>query len=154
MHARSHQDLHDIRRSVEGVKKLSDRVVGIGPFGIGLDGITAWIPFVGAAYSTVTAVFIMWQGVKARASMGTMLHMGAVLFADAMTDVVPVPIAAPVVDMLFTGQKWAANALLKHMDETVYYEGTQAEGELDQEFRAHLDVLRRSGGGRRVVYLD
>jgi hypothetical protein len=155
MIARSHRDLHAVRRSVEGIKKLSDRVVGVGPFGVGLDGITAWIPGVGAVYTVVTGGLLMMHAVRARASAGTLLHMASVLIADSLTDLIPVPVAPAVVDMLFTGQKWAANALLKHMDETVYYEGTRAEGEADPEFREHLDELPDARGPRRrIVYLE
>ncbi|HTK35712.1 MAG TPA: DUF4112 domain-containing protein [Caulobacteraceae bacterium] len=153
MFARSHKDLHRVRRSVERVKALSDRVVGIGPFGVGMDGITAWIPGLGALYTVGAAGFLMLQAVRARAGARTLLHMGAVLFVDAVTDLVPVPVAPAVFDMMFTGHKWAANALLRQMDRTIYYEGARAEGEADPEFRAHLDDLKRTGGGRRVVYL-
>ena len=37
--AKSHIELHNIRNNVERVKKLSDNVVGVGPLGIGLDGL-------------------------------------------------------------------------------------------------------------------
>jgi hypothetical protein len=42
--AKSHLDLHNIRNNVARVKKLSDNVVGVGPLGIGLDGLLTWIP--------------------------------------------------------------------------------------------------------------
>ena len=38
---------HTIWRQAETLKRLSDRLVGVGPFGVGLDGITAVIPVAG-----------------------------------------------------------------------------------------------------------
>ena len=154
MRATSHRDLHTVRRSVERVRKLADRVIGIGPFGIGLDGVTAWIPGAGVVFSVVAGGMLMLDGVRARARPGVLAHMAALLIADSLTDLVPVPIAPAVVDMLFTGHKWAADALIRHMDETIYYEGTLSEAKADQAFRDHLADL---GGGphgkRRIVYL-
>ena len=159
MRARSHRDLHAVKRSVEGVRKLSDRIIGIGPFGIGLDGLTGWIPGVGLVYSVIAAGSLLLNGVKARAGALTLAHMAALLVADSLTDVIPVPVAPAVADMLFTGHKWASNVLLKHMDETIYYEGTRNEAAADREFRDHLAGLaaQQGPGGpkakRRIVYL-
>ena len=47
MAARSIRDIENIWSNVEGVKKLSDRVIGIGPFGMGLDALLTWEPVVG-----------------------------------------------------------------------------------------------------------
>ena len=154
MRATSHLDLFAVRRSVERVRKLSDRLIGIGPFGIGLDGVSAWIPGAGAIYSVVAGGLLIMNGVRAHAAPRVLAHMAALLIADSLTDLVPLPVAPAVVDMLFTGHKWAADALIRHMDETIYYEGTLSEAKADQAFRDHLADL---GGGphgkRRIVYL-
>ena len=42
---------HGAWRAAERIKRLSDRLVGIGPVGIGLDGVLAWVPVAGTAYS-------------------------------------------------------------------------------------------------------
>lgn len=42
---------HRAWRSTEQIKRLSDRLVGIGPFGIGLDAVLDWIPGLGPIYS-------------------------------------------------------------------------------------------------------
>ena len=39
MAKRSIRDIEKIWSNVEGVKKLSDRVIGFGPFGLGLDAL-------------------------------------------------------------------------------------------------------------------
>ena len=153
MLARSHLDLHGIRASVEQTRRISDRVIGVGPFGVGLDGVLAWIPGLGAVYSLAAAALILVQGVRARASLPTLFSMGAILFADTALDVVPVPLAPAVADMLFTGHKWASNLLLKHMEETLYYEGSRQEAEADPRFRDALAGMAQAGDRRRIVFL-
>lgn len=153
MFARSHLDLHGIRASVERTRRISDRVVGIGPIGIGLDGVLAWIPGLGAAYSLAAAVMIMVQGVRARASLPTLFSMAGILFADTALDAVPIPLAPAVADMLFTGHKWASNMLLKHMEETLYYEGDRHQAEADPRFREALAAMQQAGDRRRIVFL-
>ncbi len=72
MRARSHADLHNIRLGVERVKKVSDRIVGIGPIGIGLDGILGFVPVLGVAYTVIAGSMLMMAGVRARASPMTL----------------------------------------------------------------------------------
>ena len=67
MARRSVADIEKIWSNVEGVKKLSDRAVGIGPFGIGLDGLLTWVPVVGTVYSLGAAGWLLVQGIRARA---------------------------------------------------------------------------------------
>src|SRR4051812_33265186 len=124
MRARSHRELQGLRGSVNRVRKLSDRVIGIGPFSLGLDGVLAWIPGLGAAYSVGAGGYLLYQAVRAHARPGTLAKMAGLLVADSLTDVIPIPFAPAVADMVFTGHKWAADELLKHLDETLYYEGT------------------------------
>ena len=159
MQARSHADIKKLRRSVDRIRKLSDRAVGLGPFGVGLDGLLAWIPGAGAAYSVGAGGLLIMHAVRARARPETIAKMVAFLTADALTDVVPIPLLPAVADMLFVGHKWAADVLLKELDQTLYYPGTRAEAEADPQFRDELIRLaeeRRSGRApkaRRIVYL-
>jgi hypothetical protein len=101
----------------------------------------------------------MRQALEAHAEPRVLARMATLLALDSLTDIVPIPIAPAVVDMVFTGHKWAADALLRHMDETIYYEGTRADAEADPALREHLIGLaeaRRSGAGavkRRSVCL-
>jgi hypothetical protein len=153
MFARSHNDLHHIRTSVEKVRNLSDRVVGVGPWGIGLDGVLAIVPGAGAAYSFGAGAMILVQAVRARASVGTIASMAALLFADTALDAIPIPIAPAAADILFTGHKWASNLLLKHMRDTLYYEGSRQAAAADPAFREVVDKMRASGDRRRIVFL-
>jgi hypothetical protein len=160
MRVRSHSQLHSVRRSVERTRKLSDRVIGVGPFSLGLDGVLAWIPGLGLAYSLGAGGFLLLQALRAHARPGTLAKMLAYLVADSVTDSIPIPLAPAVADMLFTGHKWAADELLKHIDQTLFYEGTKRQAEADPAFRRHLEDLaarRRAGEpmqAKRIVYLE
>ena len=60
MPVRTLVDLHNTRLAIEGLRRVSDRLVGMGPFGIGLDGLLGAIPvlgeFLGAIYSVGAGV--------------------------------------------------------------------------------------------------
>lgn len=150
--ARSHSDLHNIRLGVERIKNVSDRIVGVGPIGIGLDGILSWIPGAGVAYSGIAGAMLVIEGVRARAATGTLLHMAALLFVDTFLDVVPNPVSA-VADTFFTGHKWSANLLLKHMDETIYVEGAREQARNKPEYAELMARIRAGKEKRRIVFL-
>ena len=159
MLARNSKDLHRLRHSVGTVRRLSDGVVKLGPFKIGLDAVLAAVPWAGLAYSLGAGGLLMAQGIRARAAPPVLAKMAAFLIADSMIDV-PIPFAPALVDVFFTGHAWAADALLKHMDETIYYDGTREEAEADEGFRDVLRQMadeRKAGGGKarkkRIVYL-
>jgi hypothetical protein len=145
--AQSHLDLHNIRLTVERTKKLSDRVIGIGPWGLGLDGVLAWIPGAGQAFSVIAGLVLMVQAVRARASAPTLLSMAGILLADSAMSTVPV--LGSAADMLFTGHKWSADLLLRHLDETVYVEGGRDQAAADD----WLTKVRRGEERRRIVFL-
>lgn len=150
--ARSHSDLHNIRLGVERIKNVSDRIIGVGPIGIGLDGILSWVPGAGVIYSGVAGTMLVLEGVRARAATGTLLHMSALLFVDTFLDVVPNPVSA-IADTFFTGHKWSANLLLKHMDETIYVEGTAAQARGKPEYAELMARIRAGKEKRRIVFL-
>ena len=103
-------DIEKIWTNVEGVKKLSDRAVGIGPFGIGLDGLLTWVPVVGTVYSVGAAGWLLVQAVRVKASPTTIARMIAYLGLDSVTTAVGevIPFAPDVVDFFFPGQLMAA----------------------------------------------
>lgn len=158
MFARDAQQLHRLRKSVTTVRRLSDAVVKLGPFKVGMDGVLAAVPWAGLAYSLGAGGLLLLQGVRARASPRVLAKMAAYLAADSLIDI-PIPFAPALIDVFFTGHAWAADALLKHMDETLYYDGSREEAEADAGFREHLKQLageRKAGGQakkRRIVYL-
>jgi Domain of unknown function (DUF4112) len=107
---------HRIWRSVNRVKKLSDRVVGIGPFGVGLDGLLALVPIPGPdlVYTVGAGGFLMAQALRARASAGTLTRMVSYLALDAATSAFP--FVGNAVDFLWPGQLMAATALQKDIE--------------------------------------
>ena len=102
---------HDIWRQAESLKRISDRLIGIGPFGVGLDGVTALIPVAGTVYSALAGGWVMWLGVKAKASPLTLVRMLAYVAADTISS--DIPIIGQAADFFFQGHLMAANALQK-----------------------------------------
>lgn len=158
MIARSHVDLHNIRLAVERIRGLADRLIGLGPFGVGLDGILAIIPvpLVGAVFSGAAALALMVQAVRARASPGVLIHMAVILLIDTLLDVpagTPLGPFSGLADTLFTGHKWSANLLLKHMDDTVYVEGRPGAAGASSEHAELMGRVRSRKEKRRIVYL-
>jgi hypothetical protein len=105
---------HAIWRQVDLVKRLSDRVVGVGPFGLGLDGVLTIIPGVGGLYSLGAGGFLIAQAVRSRASGFTIGRMAAYLLVDLATS--EVPLVGDALDVLFPAHLMAARALQKDIE--------------------------------------
>jgi hypothetical protein len=102
---------HRAWRNAERIKRLSDNLIKIGPWGLGLDGVLAWVPAAGTIYSIGTGGLLIYEGVKAGASAWTLTRMAAYMTLNsAMSDV---PVIGWAMDTLFRGQFMAANALQK-----------------------------------------
>lgn len=150
-------DIEKIWTNVEGVKKMSDRAIGIGPFGIGLDGLLTWVPVIGTLYSVGAAGWLLVQAVRVKASPATLLRMAGYLGLDSATTVVgEVPLlnfVPNVVDVLFPGHLMAAKALQKDIEGTHWVEANEREARANGDHERHLAEMRRKGGLRRLVYL-
>ena len=155
MARRSIADIEKIWSNVEGIKKLSDRAVGIGPFGIGLDGLLTWVPVVGTVYSLGAAGWLLVQGMKARAKPATLLQMVSYLGLDTATTAVGevVPFAPDLVDLLFPGHLMAAKALQKDIETTHWVEANEREARASGAHEGHVEDMRRNPKLRRIVYL-
>jgi hypothetical protein len=105
---------HQAWRHAETIKRLSDRLIGIGPFGLGLDGVLAWVPGVGPIYSMGAGGLLLFQAMQAGASAATLARMLAYVAMDTATDAVPV--AGWAFDTLFPGHLMAAKALQKDIE--------------------------------------
>ena len=105
---------HRAWRNAERIKKLSDNLIRIGPWGLGLDGVLAWVPAAGTLYSVGSGALLIYEGVQAKASAWTLTRMAAYMIANsAMSDV---PVIGWAMDTLFRGQLMAANALQKDIE--------------------------------------
>jgi hypothetical protein len=101
-------------RNAERIKQLSDNLVKIGPWGIGLDGVLAWVPAANTIYSVGAGGLLIYEAVKADAAPWTLARMAAYLALNsAMTEV---PILGWAMDTLFRGHLMAANALQKDIE--------------------------------------
>lgn len=107
---------HSAWKSAESVKKLSDRVVGIGPFGVGLDGILTWIPGAGIVYSAGASAYLLYLAMTSGASLGTLAKMAGYLGLDMLLSDFPIPGVSDLFDLLWQGHLLAANSLQKDIE--------------------------------------
>jgi hypothetical protein len=111
---RASPDLAAIRNSVELVGRLSDSLVRLGPFRIGVDGVLSWIPAVGEVYSLAASVFILVQGARAGVALSTLLGCAALM--GGRTLVGAVPLVGPAAADLFTAHRWSARIIARAID--------------------------------------
>ncbi len=105
---------HRAWKSAETIKRLSDRLIGIGPIGLGLDGVLAWVPGAGLAYGIGAGALLLMHGFQGGASVGTLSRMFLYLAIDNLSDTIPV--AGWAVDTLFPAHLMAAKALQKDIE--------------------------------------
>jgi hypothetical protein len=105
---------HTAWRRADRIRVLSDRLIGVGPFGLGIDGVLAWVPVAGTVYSVGAGGLLLWEAVKGGASRATLLKMAGFLGLDAISS--GVPLAGWAVDTLFPGHAMAAKALQKDIE--------------------------------------
>ena len=153
--ARTPIDIHNHRAAIERIGRLSDNIVGIGPIGIGLDGILAWVPVVGQIYSLAAGGFLLLEGFRARVPPIVLVQVALIILLRTGIDngnfIPGVNIASSLIVDLFRGHRWAARMLTRAIDETLYLEGSW-----DPTSPAYLDALARIRRGkekRRVVFL-
>jgi hypothetical protein len=118
------EDAHRAWLTAERIKQIADRLVGLGPFSIGLDGILAPVPLAGTLFSLGAGVWLLAEAVKARASGATLARM--LFYVGFRTLVSIVPLEGTLVDILFRGHMMAARALQKDIARR-YGEPSRAE---------------------------
>jgi hypothetical protein len=112
---RTDSDLRSIRNSVNLVGRLSDNIVRIGPFSLGIDGVLSWIPAVGEIYSIGAGAFILVQGVRAGVPASVLARAAFILGLRTFGDAVP--FAGPLFADVFTAHKWAAKMVVRAIDQ-------------------------------------
>ena len=105
---------HRSWRVAERIKRLSDDLIPLGPWGLGLDGVLAWVPGANTLYSVGAGGLLLYEGVVAGASAYTLARMGAYLLVNSATT--EVPVVGWALDTLFRGHFMAARALQKDIE--------------------------------------
>ena len=144
-------DVENVWLSVERIKKISDRVIGIGPFGLGLDGLLTWIPGLGTIYTLGAGGWLVVQALRVKAGPATLARMVGYLTVNTATGVVP--IAGDAIDALFPGHLMAAKALQKHIESTHWVEMSEREAHEQGVHDSHREEMRANRKLKRVIYL-
>jgi len=118
-------------RRAERIRRLSDRLIGFGRWGLGLDGVLAWVPVAGTAYSLGAGALLLHEAFQAEASTATIGRMA--LYLGLNTVASGVPLIGWAADTLYTGHAFAARALQKDI-EARYGRPADAEA-LEADFR-------------------
>jgi hypothetical protein len=152
--ARTLAEVEARRAMIERIGRLSDSLIAWGPFGIGLDGILAWVPGLGELYSAVAGGLLVYEGWRARVPTAVLLQVGGIIALRTAIDfgnVIPIAgVGSSLIVDLFRGHRWAARILTKAIDETLYLEG--APDPASAAYRQAQAQIRR-GGKRRIVSL-
>ena len=117
-------DLNAIRRQVELVGRLSDSLIRLGPFSLGVDGILDWVPGLGEAYSLAAGAFIVGQGVRAGVPTRTLVVASALMLGR--TAITAVPLAGPLAADLLTSHRFAARMVCAEIDKKIRATGGRA----------------------------
>jgi len=105
---------HRAWRVAERIARLSDDLIPLGPWGLGLDGVLAWIPGANLLYSLGAGGLLIYEGAGAGAAPFTLVRMG--LYVAANSALSELPIVGWAADTLFRGHLMAARALQKDIE--------------------------------------
>src|ERR1700693_5325771 len=147
--AKTQIEVHNGRAAIETIGRVSDNLIGIGPFGIGLDGILAWVPGLGEVYSIGAGAALVLEGYRARVPANVLVQAGMLVSVRTLANIFPV-LGGVIVDF-FRGHRMAARLLVQAIDDTLYIEGVP-----DRAHPEYATVLARIRSGeerRRVVFL-
>ena len=147
--AKTQIEVHNGKKAIERISRVSDNLIGIGPFGIGLDGILAWVPGLGEVYSIGAGAALVLEGYRARVPASVLVQAGMLVSIRTLANIFPV-LGGVIVDF-FRGHRMAARLLVQAIDDTLYIEGVP-----DRAHPEYAGVLARIRSGeerRRVVFL-
>jgi hypothetical protein len=105
---------HVAWRRVDRIRRLSDGLVRIGPFGLGLDGVLAWVPAAGTLYSLGAGALLINEALQAGASRATIVRMAAYLGLDSVSSAIP--FVGWAADTFFRAHALSARALQKDIE--------------------------------------
>ena len=167
MFARSQDEIDKLYTQVEGVKRLSDKIISIGPVPIiGLDGILSFVPIpgIGLAYSVIAAISILILGLRARCDLLTLLTAFLVLLANAAPEMfqtvgelipfinlIALP-AGAAASTLFMGHLYAAKLIQGDIRRTLYIDDSALESLRSGRHNDYKSHMRSLKGKSRLVY--
>jgi hypothetical protein len=105
---------HRAWRAADRIRRLSDDMIRIGPWGLGLDGVLAWAPGVGTIYSLGAGGLLLYEAAQCGASKATIGRMAGWLAADSAFS--GVPVVGWAIDTFFRGHRMAARALQRDIE--------------------------------------
>lgn len=111
MNAEQRDQAHRAWLTAEKIKLVSDRLLPIGPFGVGIDGLLAFVPVAGGVYSLAAGGWLIVEALKARAKPWTLARMIAYVAFNTVS--AEVPLIGQTFDFFFRGHLMAATALQK-----------------------------------------
>ncbi|ESQ78055.1 DUF4112 domain-containing protein [Asticcacaulis sp. YBE204] len=156
MFVRTTYDVQRVYDSVGTIKRLSDRIIGIGPINIiGLDGILAWVPGVGTVYSIGASLFIMANGIRVRMSPITFVQTSIILLIDSGVSGLEsfIPFLPAITDTLFQGHLYASHIVQKEIEKTLYLEESARDAHKSGRHHDNVALMKATRGKKRLVYL-
>ena len=105
------QDAHRTWVTAEKIKRIADRLIGLGPFSVGVDGLLAFVPVAGTVFSIVAGGWLLREAVRVHASRWTLTRMTLYVGIRSLCSVVP--FEGWLADFFFRGHMMAAHALQK-----------------------------------------
>src|SRR5579871_6427457 len=103
------QDAHQAWITAERIKRIADRLIVLGPFSVGLDGLLAAVPVAGTLFSLVAGVWLLVEAARVRAAPLTLTRMSFYVGLRTLASIVP--LEGWLVDFFFRGHMFAARAL-------------------------------------------
>lgn len=135
------QEAHEAWIRAEKIERVADRLVGIGFFSVGLEGILAFAPGAGALFSLAARAAPIWEATRLRASTFTLARMA--LYVGARTLARVIPLEGWLAHFVFRGHLFAANALQKDI---VARFGAPPRAAIDEARRGPFALRSRFAG--------
>ena len=122
--ARSVEEVERSRAAIARIGRISDGLIRVGPFRIGLDGLLTWAPGLGEVYSLAAGGLLLAQGVRARAPPSALAKVAGLVFGRALLSTAgETPILGVLAKLTvdgFRAHKLSADILTRAIDETDY----------------------------------
>ena len=152
---RSAETLDDIAERYEritAVDRVSDGLIKIGPFGIGLDALVGLAPVLGSLYTLGAGALIVSNAQRCYVSGQAVFLMISVLLADLLVTLIPG--LGDIGDFFLRGHNIAARVARHEIENTKYYEGSKKDVPDPKKPRRYLHINEIDGKTpTRTVYL-